>query len=314
MPDNETNQQLVSNEQEKSIVDTKQVLAAKSQILMRAGNVQAFNLIKQYATVAEIVAFKEIKKSKEYKGLSYIDDSGNIQQVSTLEDFCPQFLGRSYRTIKELEAQLDAFGEAFFSAAHNMKLGYRELRKLRKLPEEDQKAIINGEAVEQGDVEALKQQIEDIQFESSVKINKLEKEVKGEQATVKAVRANLNDTQQKLNDAKELEATRRFSQEPWKRDTLENVKAMIEARLLIESGVNQLSDIFDNFQNDANYDEKAMKLIARSFLSEAKCSQDFIAEFFNQVHGLLGGLYQGDITANDVLTDIEVNDGSNLTE
>ena len=295
-------------EQQTAVVDTKQVLASKQDVLMAIGQIQAFNNMKKYATVAELVTFKKIKESKQYKGLVYTDEDGKSATVADIKDVCTVFFGRSYRSMQEDEQNLESFGQEFFESSQSMGLGNRELRKLRQLPEESQQLIINSEAVDLSDKEAVKELIEDLNFKQVIEKAELQKQVDDANQTVSAVRENSAETQQELNKIKEIEAIRRFNQAPWQRQTLDNVAAMMHAKTAIEQGINQLADVFDNLQNDESLDDKAIDLIARSLLSEAQAAHALVNNFTNELFGVLGGKYRPDVSAEDTFLNLQNED------
>lgn len=131
------------------------------QLSEKLGAIKATNFIKKLVTVTEIKLIAEIKETKQYKGLKVIDQSGKLVTVTTFEDFC-QYLGKSREHIDEDIRNLGTFGEDFLETSQRMGLGYRDLRKLRKLPEGDREILINGEAVKTEDRESLIDLIEEL--------------------------------------------------------------------------------------------------------------------------------------------------------
>lgn len=307
---NDNNQELanLSSEQEGVVTDAKSILASKQDVLMAIGQVQAFNNIRKYATVGEIITYRRIKESKQYKGLVYVDDNGTSLTVGDLKDVCKYFFKRSYSAMQQDEQNLEAFGQEFLESAQNMQLGYRELAKLRQLPDESQQLIINSEAVELGDKDAIKELIEDIVLKQASEKAELKKQVEEANQTVEAVRENSATKQKELDEVKEIEAKRRFSQEPWKHQTLDLAKGMLEARVLIEQGVNQLTEIFKQITDvDSPLDEKATNYCARSIFSEATNVNDLVYAFTSEVSGLLSTTFKADLDAVDVLTELSEN-------
>lgn len=298
----------LSAEQQTGIVEAKQVLASKQDVLMAIGRIQAFNNIKKYVTVTELITFKNIKESKQYKGLVYVDDNEKSVTVTDLKDVCRVFFDRSYESMTQDLNNLEVFGQEFFESAQSMELGYREMRKLRQLPSEEQALIINDESVDLGDKQAVKELIEDFTFKQVTEKAELQKQLDDANQTVQAVRENSDEKQLELDKAKELEAKRRFSQEPWKNTTIDSVAAMMKAKVSIEQGVNQLGDVFLNLCNDESLDEKAIALIARSLLSETLEMHSRINGFANEVFGVLGSKYSPDVSAEDTFIDLQRDD------
>lgn len=307
---NDNNQELanVSAEQESMVADAKTILASKQGVLRELGKIEAFEFINKLATVATLKLLVKVKETKEYVGLTYELENGGLATVANWEEFCNQILHTPKRTIDDRLLNLNSFGEEFFEASQRIGLGNRELRKLRQLPEETQQLIINSEAVDLGDKEAVKELIEDLNFKQVTEMSALEAKVKEAESTVEAVRANSATKQKELDEAKEREAKRRFSQEPWKHQTLDLAKGMLEARVLIEQGVNQLTEIFKQITDvDSPLDEKATNYCARSIFSEATNVNDLVYAFTSEVSGLLSTTFKADLDAVDVLTELSEN-------
>lgn len=131
------------------------------QLSEKIGALKATAFIKKLVTVTEIKMLAELKESKEYKGLQVFDLDRKLVTVTSWEDFCKS-LGFSREKIDQDILNLSTFGEDFLETSQRMGLGYRDLRKLRKLPEDEQQVIINGEAVKAEDKESLIDIIEEM--------------------------------------------------------------------------------------------------------------------------------------------------------
>lgn len=124
------------------------------------GMVQAFDFIAQFTGIARLKWLNERKESGDYKGLT-VPVNGAMKELKTFEDLC-EFAGISISKAKEDLQNLATFGEDFMQSAEALGLGYRQLRKLRALPEDTRQLIIEGEAVAANDPEVLKDLIEDL--------------------------------------------------------------------------------------------------------------------------------------------------------
>jgi len=196
----------LSNEQAAAILDTKKALFELEGVIKQVGMYEAFDFVTKLLTVANLKALAEIKETKSYKGLTYIDVNGNIATVSSWEDFCKYKLKNSRATIDNNLLNLSQFGEDFFEASQNIGLGVRELRKLRQLPEADQALIIDSEAIDTGDRDAIKDLIEDLTEKHSKEKAALEQ--KAHEATqlanarkkIAETNASMFEEQMKKND------------------------------------------------------------------------------------------------------------------
>jgi len=131
------------------------------QLSEKLGAIKATNFIKKLVTVTEIKLIAEIKETKQYKGLKVIDDFGKAVTVTTWEHFC-KHIGMSCEKVDEDIRNLGMFGEDFLETSQRIGLGYRDLRKLRKLDDADREVVINGEAVKAEDRESLIDLIEEM--------------------------------------------------------------------------------------------------------------------------------------------------------
>ncbi|QHH96712.1 hypothetical protein [Acinetobacter dispersus] len=168
------------------------------QLSEKLGAIKATNFIKKLVTVTEIKLIAEIKESKQYKGLKVLDSAGKLVTVTTFEEFC-QYLGKSREHIDEDIRNLGTFGEDFLETSQRMGLGYRDLRKLRKLPEEDREVLINGESVKTGDRESLIDLIEEMSAKHAKDKEILNKEVAELKSNDQAKEQLLQKKDQKIN-------------------------------------------------------------------------------------------------------------------
>nr|DAI22414.1 MAG TPA: Protein of unknown function (DUF3102) [Caudoviricetes sp.] len=139
----------------------QQMTQAKTQAHEILGMVKAFDFAQKLLTVSTLKLLANIKETKQYKDLDIYDTSGNRQHVSTWDDFC-NLLGFSRQKIDTDLLNLSDFGESFLETSQRLGLGYRDLRKLRKLPEEARAEIVEADYSETADKEDLIEKIEDL--------------------------------------------------------------------------------------------------------------------------------------------------------
>lgn len=116
------------------------------------GQYQAHRTSTQISRTLEVCTLVQIKEEKQYqslKGMRFPDGSGFS---GTWEGFC-QLIGRSVAIVDEDITNFKTFGEEALDSMKALGLSYRDLRKLRKLPEDEQVALI--EAAKEGDKDAL---------------------------------------------------------------------------------------------------------------------------------------------------------------
>lgn len=168
------------------------------QLSEKLGMLKATSFIKKLLTVSEIKFLAEIKDSKQYKGLKVISNDGKLLTVSTWAEFCDS-LGKSHQHVDEEIRNLGLFGEDFLETSQRMSLGYRDLRKLRKLDGAERDVIINGEAVKAEDRESLIDLIEEMSAKHAKDKEALNKKVTDLTADVQAKDQVLKTKNEKMD-------------------------------------------------------------------------------------------------------------------
>ena len=133
----------------------------KAQAYEMLGMVKMSDFTRKLVTVSHIKVLAEFKETKKYKGLDIQDTKGNWLHVTKWEDFC-NALGYSREKIDMDILNLSAFGEDFLETSQRLGLGYREMRKLRQLPEEARAKIVDADYSDTTDKEELIEKIEDL--------------------------------------------------------------------------------------------------------------------------------------------------------
>ncbi|MDS7929601.1 hypothetical protein RMB13_08930 [Acinetobacter sp. V102_4] len=236
------------------------------QLSEKLGAIKATAFIKKLVTVTEIKLVAEIKETKQYKGLKTLDAFGKPVTVTTFEEFC-QHLGYSYEKINQDIQNLSTFGEDFLETSQRMGLGYRDLRKLRKLDTEDREVIINGEAVKTEDRESLIDLIEEMSAKHAKEKKNLTKKVEDLTADVDAKDKIIGTKDKRNNELLEENAKLKSPAQIKKRAESEEQaieKAAMET--LSTSGLTFLNALM-RYQNDVNsvLDTAEKKGIAQLF-------------------------------------------------
>lgn len=161
----------LNNEQETAIQSTiaDQAMMASYEILRRVGRIEAMDFLSRVTDLAIAKTFTEIKNSKEYKNLPYINKNGKSLHVTTMEEFCQVFLGKSYDRCYRLAQNLNLLGEELYEQAEQIGFTARDYQALKALPSDDQEIV--KQAIETED----KEHVIDLLQEMAVK-HKREKE------------------------------------------------------------------------------------------------------------------------------------------
>ena len=288
----------ISHEQQKAVIQTKEVLAHMDEVMREIGQIEAFDFINKLVTVSGLKIMQKIKETKSYKGLVFKNGSGELETVSSFEQFCEQKLGTTSRIINERLASLNTFGEEFFEASQKIGLGYRELRKLRQLPADQQQLVIENEAVELGDKDALRELIDDLNARHQQEL----KAAKGEKAeleqALKVARQMRDEAQAEANKHKEEIASRKFNPEGWKRDVSQMVleinklegdvlQALAKLAVLREKVTNIDSD--ETLAKDPATYNAAMNYLCGAMYNASRTMAEDAALFWQDSELQLGG-------------------------
>lgn len=151
----------LSEQQDAVVLASKAMTQDKAQAYELVGMLKAFDFTKKVTTVGTLKILAEIKEAKQYKGLELLDKDKNPRHVGTWSEFC-EVLGYSVNKIDEDLQNLSKFGEDFLETSQRLGLGYREMRKLRQLPEEARAEIVDADYSDTTDKEELIEKIEDL--------------------------------------------------------------------------------------------------------------------------------------------------------
>ena len=151
----------LSEQQDAVALASKAMTQDKAQAYELVGMLKAFDFTKKVTTVGTLKILAEIKEAKQYKGLELLDKDKNPRHVGTWSEFC-EVLGYSVNKIDEDLQNLSKFGEDFLETSQRLGLGYREMRKLRQLPEEARAEIVDADYSDTTDKEELIEKIEDL--------------------------------------------------------------------------------------------------------------------------------------------------------
>ena len=129
------------------------------ELFMALGRKQMADAIARIANVGSLEQLRNIKDSKAYRQLK----GKNFPNVGTLTGTWADvatLLGVSVSKLDEDLGMAETFGEEAFRSMQSIGIGYRDLRQLRKLPDDSQKAVI--EAAENGEKDKVLELVEDL--------------------------------------------------------------------------------------------------------------------------------------------------------
>ena len=124
--------------------------AAQIQLSEWVGQRKLSAALRKLLTISDLIELQKYKETKAYKGLRVLNN-GKVLTVSTFNELCAS-CGESEPHINEQLLNLRTFGPAFMETV-DQSIGYRGLRSLRKLPDDEKTALI--EAAKSGDKDQL---------------------------------------------------------------------------------------------------------------------------------------------------------------
>lgn len=192
------------------------------------GQIQMADAISKLTTVVSLQKLAHIKETRLYRALrgkrTMDSDGVEIPDVGTWDGFC-RSIGTSANKVDEDLKNLSVFGEEALARLTSIGAGYRELRKLRKLPEDERLLISNAQ-----DRESLIGLIDDMAVKHASEKAALEKAAADAQADYQA-QATVSQNKQKRIEELERETARIHHLRPD-----ENLEEMRQA-LLTQAGV-----------------------------------------------------------------------------
>lgn len=188
----------LSEQQDAVVMASKAMTQDLAEAHEAMGMLKAFNFVGKLLTVGSLKKLQEIKETKKYKGLQYIDHEGNLLTVGSFAEYC-KACGFSDKKFYEDIANLNTFGEEFLETSQRLGLGYREMKKLRNLPDEARAEIVDADYSEATDKEELIEKIEDLTAKFAQEKKVLEGQLKQSQANYEAQAKVLKNKNERLD-------------------------------------------------------------------------------------------------------------------
>lgn len=161
------------------------VIMDAAEVLKQVGRIEGLQFL---ATVADRViaeTYINIKESKRYKGLPYIDASGKPATVATIQEFCEAFMPRGYRRCEQLAENLHTLGPDLYDQAEAIGFRQRDYNALKALPADEQ-AIVR-QAIESGKFDNAIELMQDMAVKHVKEKEVLQKDVAGWKADYEAL-------------------------------------------------------------------------------------------------------------------------------
>lgn len=155
------------------------------------GQAQMADAIGKFTATVAVSKMAYVKENKLYRGLAGMRDRDGRGLSGTWEEFC-DLLGTSAPKVNEDINNLRTFGEEALDSMSRMGIGYREMRQYRRLPEDQQAALI--EVAKTGDKDAFIDLAEEIIAKHAAEKAELTKKLEDTQADYEALDKFAADT------------------------------------------------------------------------------------------------------------------------
>lgn len=161
--------------------------AERASILEIVGMVKSHEITEKFNKTLRTIKLREIRESREYKGLTLINKGGEPVTINSWGEFCAA-LGTSKEKIDKDIQNLNTFGREFMELSESIGLSYRELQRMRvnmqnpALTAEEKQAIESAKEKDPNELLLILQDLQDKQasFEEQMKSLQEDKEAKNE--------------------------------------------------------------------------------------------------------------------------------------
>lgn len=243
------------------------------------GRAQMANAIGKFADVVSLTQLKQIKENKLYRALSGtkgVDPEGTeIADVGTWDGFL-QVAGFSRSKVDEDLLNLAMFGEEALQKLSGAGAGYRELRKLRKLPEDQRTALV--EVAKLGDKESFIELAEEIIAKHAKEKESLTAENADLKADHEALGKVVEDKNKKLDQLEKQ--IKKSATQPWDAQVPklnEEINMVFDVLMECADKLLSMKDIVLNapFENDR--DQAATKMLALNYFDRTQRLVEVVA-------------------------------------
>jgi hypothetical protein len=217
----------LNHDQQKAVLDTKKVLAAKEDVLKQLGQIEAFDFMSRLTTVATLRKLMIVKESKAYTGITFKNNEGELATVANWDEFCEHKLPWSRRTVDEKLQNLQVLGDEYFEAANKVGLSTKDMRALRALPDDERLQVLEHDALESGDKDVIREVIDDLHAKHKQEKRDLNSELKDTQADLSATR-KLNTDQAKREEELMVKLEKaKYSPQEWPQHAKDLVEQVV---------------------------------------------------------------------------------------
>jgi len=215
------------------------------------GQAQMAGAFEEFSRTVRTSKLAFVKENKLYRAIAGRKSPHGAEILNgTWDEFCA-LLGRSVDQVDRDIANLRAFGEEALDSMSRMGIGYRELRQYRRLPENEQAALI--EVAKAGDKEAFLDLAEEIISKNAKEKEALTQRIDDVNADYEAQSEVMAKKTKELDSAKqELEKNRKRIQTATPDDVIKDLRTeVVGIQFEVEAKI--LGELRDGFTQMAKH-------------------------------------------------------------
>src|SRR5471030_35332 len=215
------------------------------------GQAQMAGAFEEFSRTVRTSKLAFVKENKLYRAIAGRKSPHGAEILNgTWDEFCA-LLGRSVDQVDRDIANLRAFGEEALDSMSRMGIGYRELRQYRRLPENEQAALI--EVAKAGDKEAFLDIAEEIISKNAKEKEALTQRIDDVNADYEAQSEVMAKKTKELDSAKqELEKNRKRIQTATPDDVIKDLRTeVVGIQFEVEAKI--LGELRDGFTQMAKH-------------------------------------------------------------
>lgn len=272
------------------------------------GRLQYANGIKELVTVTTLLDYQFLKTSGSYKHLQ-IEHEGKLVTVTSWGQYCELAVGVSREKMDLDLKNLEAFGADALEGMQRIGLGHREMRKIRKIPEESRETVLAEIEKEDADKTVVAAIIDEIYQSREDEKQRLERAMADQQkehaAALEKAASEANDIKKRLAAKEKIVGEKEAKIQELQENLHTHESAGPEEReQLALAEINGLATAILSGQGQADYGQRATLAGLRNALARIWTldpSQETRRAAASQVEQMIGAL-QG-IVAEFYLTD-----------
>lgn len=162
------------------------------------GRIEAAHFMETVSAKMIVETALIVKDSKKYKGLPYISDDGKTEIISTFDEYCEKYLGKTGRRVRDLINNYNQLGPELFEQAEKIGFRQRDYNALKALPTDDRQLI--AQAIEEENLDKALDLMQQMAAKHQREKEATTKQIADLEASAKSKDAVIQKKDQKLNE------------------------------------------------------------------------------------------------------------------